>query len=184
MKGFKFIILFTLLSLASGHAEDENLDHLATGNEEFEFNRFTAEYIQLKIQEQVRVSCRKNMCTMFATSTKGHRFTTQFMVGEGNPMNGGLGGTGNGGVVIVPGGGVGGIEAGPYIGLTVQYSYSTCTEKIKVPEPLFVAMSSFMYHFVNEDGTPRRGFTPADEAMILFYSTIMKQANGCKDGNS
>ncbi len=178
----RLLILMSLLLSTLSYAQDEaNLDHLAAGNEEFEYTRYTEEYIQLKIQEQVKVSCRKNMCTMFATSTQGHKFSTQFMVGEGMPMNGNIGG---GGVVILPGGGIGGgFQTGPYIGLTLQYTYSTCTQKIKVPEPLFVAMSSFMYHFVNEDGTPRRGFTPADEAMILFYSTIMKQANGCKEQN-
>jgi hypothetical protein len=40
-------------------------------------------------------------------------------------------------------------------------------------------MNRYMYGLISEDGGIRRGFTPADEAMIMFYSTIMKQASGC-----
>jgi hypothetical protein len=39
-----------------------------------------------------------------------------------------------------------------------------------------------MYGLISEEGGTRRGFTPADEAMIMFYSTIMKQATGCVAG--
>jgi hypothetical protein len=31
---------------------------------------------------------------------------------------------------------------------------------------------------MQETGETRKGFTPADEAMIMFYTTIMKQASG------
>jgi hypothetical protein len=36
-----------------------------------------------------------------------------------------------------------------------------------------------MYGLMAEDGGTRRGFTPADEAMIMFYTTIMSKASGC-----
>jgi hypothetical protein len=39
-----------------------------------------------------------------------------------------------------------------------------------------------MYGLMTETGETKRGFTPADEAMIMFYTTIMKQANGCQAG--
>lgn len=44
------------------------------------------------------------------------------------------------------------------------------------------ALNRYMYGLMTETGGTRRGFTPADEAMIMFYTTVMKQATGCVAG--
>ena len=91
-----------------------------------------------------------------------------------------MGGFSNGGgtTVIVPGTG-GNYSSEPFFGVSLRYTRAKCTQMVKVPRSLYIGINRYMYGLINEDGGTRRGFTPSDEAMIMFYSTIMKQASGC-----
>lgn len=158
----------------------QNMDStLGGGSTEFQYVKYTDEYIQMQIHESAQVNCKKGMCTLFSQTTNSQGFTVEFSVGQ-NASGGVNGSSGGGTVVVVPGTGSTSGTVQPYVGLTLRYNKGTCTQTVKVPESLYVAMNTFLYNFLNEDGTPVRGFTPADEAMIMFYSTIMKQASGCK----
>lgn len=173
------ISLLALILIAGTVYAAENLDNtLGGGSQEFEYVKYTDEYIQMKIHESAELNCKKGVCTLFAQTTNSQGFTVEFSIGEN--ANGGSTNGGNGSVIVVPGNGSSTNTVQPYIGLTLRYNVGTCTQKVKVPESLYVSMNTFLYNFMNEDGTPVRGFTPADEAMIMFYSTIMKQAAGCK----
>lgn len=202
------LLLALIVSMASVHADDntdpqndnsngtvttdkpsndDGIDDIAgDGADEFQYVRYTDEYIQLKIHDQAKVACKKGMCTLFVVNENNHFFGVDFTVGYGQ-QNGafGNGNLGNGTGVVVVGGGNGGFndDPEPFVAMTARWGINRCTQKIKVPKALYISMNTYLYNLINEDGTPRRGFTPADEAMIMFYTTIMKQASACSGNN-
>lgn len=117
------------------------------------------------------------MCTLFSVSNSGDEFKISFNVGTGDQNY-----DGNSNIIIVPGNSDNSSlnNNNQFVGLNVSYTYKTCEQEIKVPRSLYIAMNTYMYGLISEEGTTRRNFTPADEAMIIFYSTIIKQATGCK----
>lgn len=155
--------------------EDDLFEQIAGGEDEFEFIRYTPEYIQMSIREDMKVACKKGLCTLFAISESGDEFKAEFNVGQGDQDT-----DGGSSVVIVPGNGYTPTSTdSEYLGLSLSYTYRRCTQEVKVPRSLYIAMNTYMYGLISEEGTTRRAFTPADEAMIIFYSTIIKQASGC-----
>ncbi len=175
-KMFAFsLLLLNCLSLQANSTLDETL---GGGSQEFEYVKYSDQYIQMKIHQNAQVNCKDGLCVLFSQTTHSNNFSMEFSVGE-NASGGSYSGSSNGTVVVVPSSSSSSTVQ-PYVGLTLKYSVGNCTQNIKVPESLYVAMNTFLYHFITENGTPVRGFTPADEAMIMFYSTIMKQATGCK----
>ena len=56
----------------------------------------------------------------------------------------------------------------------------SCEQTVKVPRSLYYSLNRYIYGLLNSDSSTRRSFTPADEAMIIFYTTIAKQAQGCR----
>lgn len=148
-----------------------------SGNDEFEYEKFDNRSILLAIKRDMDIACDKaGLCTLSAVTSNDRRFTASFNVGEGNQMGNYNGGSGT--TVIVPGSQTStGTE--PYFGLSLRFTIGRCTQNIKVPRALYISMNRYMYGLMTEEGGTRRGFTPADEAMIMFYSTIMKQATGC-----
>lgn len=185
----KHLLLTALMLLAFGKSfanetgngdfnnEDELFETIAGGDEGFEFIRYSPEYVQMSIHDDMKVACKKAMCTLFSLNNSGDEFKISFSVGEGEQNF-----EGGNNIIIVPGSGqdYGGSDSNRFIGLNVSYTYKTCEQEIKVPRSLYIAMNTYMYGLITEAGTTRRNFTPADEAMIIFYSTIIKQATGCK----
>ncbi len=157
-------------------------DRFGGGNDEFEFEVFDNRSILVAIKRDMDIACNHaGLCTLSAVTSNDSRFTAQFNVGEGSQNGGWNSGNGGGTTVIVPNGGscTTGCNSEPYYGLSLRYSRGTCTQTVRVPRALYISMNRYMYGLMAEDGGTRRGFTPADEAMIMFYSTIMKQASGC-----
>jgi hypothetical protein len=152
-----------------------------TENDEFEFEKFDNETILLAIKKDMDIACNKQgLCTLSAVTSNDNRFTIQLNIGQGYNMGGVSGGSGT--TVIVPGASGQTYSSEPYYGVSVRYTISKCTQMIKVPRSLYISLNRYMYGLISEEGGTRRGFTPADEAMIMFYSTIMKQATGCVAG--
>jgi hypothetical protein len=147
-------------------------------NDEFEFERFDNESVLIAIRKDMEIACGKEgLCTLSAVSSNDRRFTVQFYIGQGNNMNGMN--TGNGTTVIVPGNNGSIYGNGGFYGVNLKFTTGRCTQAIKVPRSLYISINRYLYSLMSDDGGTRRGFTPADEAMIMFYSTIMKQATGC-----
>ena len=156
-------------------------DRFGSGNDEFEFEKFENHYVLVAIKRDMDIACDKQgLCTLSAVTSHDHRFSAQFSIGEGNSMSGMNSGSGT--TVIVPGATGNAYDSQPYYGLSLRYTAGKCTQLIKVPRSLYISINRYMYGLMNEDGGTRRGFTPSDEAMIMFYSTIMKQATGCVAG--
>ncbi len=183
MKEIKFLVLMLLsFSLSVAVVADSDFDSIAGGSDEFSYIKNQGELL-LKIQRDVELVCKEGLCTLFAVDTDHNDFSIEFNVGYGD--DNGYYGNGTGSVVVLPGNGStsssNSDEKLPVtIGFKAKYSVGNCTQQVKVPETLYMSMNVFLAGLLNNDGTPRKGFTPADEAMIMFYTTIMKQANGCK----
>lgn len=156
-------------------------DMFGGGTDEFEFERFSDDRILVAIDEDAAVNCDKQgLCTLSAITTNSRTFSVNFNIGQGNNASGGFGGygEGNGGTTINIGDD-NQDENREHWGVNVQYKIGSCTQKVKVPRALFYSMNRYLYGLMTEEGSVRRGFTPADEAMILFYTTILNKASGC-----
>lgn len=189
MAHFIHLLVLPFLILNAAYAQDHNdpsqvdittdyEERFGKGNDEFEFEKFDNESVLVMIKRDMDVACdKKGLCTLSAVTSNDRRFTTQFVVGQGNNMAGMN--TGSGTTVILPGSSGYNYSNEPYFGLILRFTTGRCSQNIRVPRSLYISINRYMYGLMNDDGGTRRGFTPADEAMIMFYSTIMKQATGC-----
>lgn len=179
----KLLLALSLLStLAVPTFADDIDDIFNPGEGEFEFDRFSNEGILLKIDQDARIACSNDgQCKLSSVRTDSKGWEVSFNVGQGGGINSGSGTT------IITGGYDGkndGCNTCDQLnwGLTVAYRSGQCVQTVMVPRSLYYAMNRYMYGLMTETGETKRGFTPADEAMIMFYTTIMKQANGCQAG--
>lgn len=173
------ILLFPLATLAQDHNDDVDAT-FSSGSREFEFERFDDQSILMAINADANIACsRAGLCRLSSVTSKDQRFTVQFNFGEGNSWNMG---SGTGTNIIIPGSGSTFGNNAPYYGVTVRYTTGRCTQTINVPRAVYYALNRYMYGLMTETGGTRRGFTPADEAMIMFYTTVSKQATGCVAG--
>ena len=172
------ITLLALLFTVTSFAGDVD-DIFAGGEREFEFERFSDNGILLAIDEDAELACSNGLCTLHSVSNTYGGFEVAFNVGEGNPQSTGTGTTIYTGDYKPDGDGQCNECIQPYWGITIKYRRGRCTQKINVPRSVYYAINRYMYGLMTEEGGTRRGFTPADEAMIMFYTTIMSKASGC-----
>ncbi len=187
-----FLAVIGLLTLVSGPVMADNIDDLFAGGEdrEFEFERFSEANVMEAISHDAGIACRHGLCTLTSNDTRYKEFTINMNGGMGNNSSGGFGGygPGEGGYnIILPGTGGGSsplanmpFESRLHANINIQLKVGTCSRSVKIPRSLYYAINRYMYGLMNEDSTTRRSFTPADEAMILFYTTVMKEASACK----
>jgi hypothetical protein len=186
----KLLTVFSLVFLISGSVMADNIDDLFAGGEdrEFEFARFSEANVMEAISNDAGMACRHGLCTLTSNDTRFKEFTINMNGGIGNNESGGFGGYGpgsGGGIgIFLPnnGGNLANIplEDRLHANINIQLKVGTCTRTVKIPRSLYYAINRYMYGLMNEDSTTRRSFTPADEAMILFYTTVMKEASACK----
>ena len=181
----KNLLLILALAFSVNTVMADSIDDLfgAGEDQEFEFERFEESHVMKAIAHDAGMVCKKGLCKLTSVDTKWKEFTINMNGGLGNNASGGFGGFGDGdGTFINFDGGnqPQNIEDRLHAGINMQISVGTCVRSVNVPRALFYSIQRYMYGLMNEDSTTRRSFTPADEAMILFYTTVMKQANGCK----
>lgn len=71
----------------------------------------------------------------------------------------------------------------PIIYLDETNSYTTtvlrkgdvCTKQVKVPYPVYKSIAAIMSTLDGSNGEPPPAFTPAQQTMLLFYTTLMQQ---------
>lgn len=71
----------------------------------------------------------------------------------------------------------------PIIYLDDSNSYTTtvvrkgdvCTKQVKVPYPVYQSIAAIMSTLDGSSGEPPPAFTPAQQTMLLFYTTLMQQ---------
>jgi hypothetical protein len=190
----KLLTVFSLMAVFSGQVMADNIDDLFAGGEdrEFEFERFSEANVMEAISHDAGMSCKKGLCVLTSNDTRFKEFTIVMNGGMGNNSSNGFGGYGpgnnNGGGIGIflptTGGGTNygdlPFESRLHANINIQLKVGTCSRSVKIPRSLYYAINRYMYGLMNEDSTTRRSFTPADEAMILFYTTVMKEASACK----
>ncbi len=182
----KNLLLIITLAFSVNTVMADSIDDLFGSGEdqEFEFERFEENNIMKAIAHDASIVCKKGLCKLTSVDTKWKEFSINMNAGLGNNASGGFGGfgDGNGTLINFNNNNAGGmsLEDRAHAGINMQISVGTCVRNVNVPRSLYYSIQRYMYGLMNEDSTTRRSFTPADEAMILFYTTVMKQANGCK----
>lgn len=170
------IILASVMTIARASDIDDAFD---PGDGEFKFKRFSTEGILLEIDKDAKIACTADgLCKLSSVRSDSNGWETSFNVGQGG------GTTSNGGTTIITGGydSASTCPTCTHWGITITYRVNHCTQTVLVPKSLYYAMNRYMYGLLAENGDTKKGFTPADEAMIMFYTTIMKQATGCSGG--
>ncbi len=170
----KKLLLMLMFLLGSATFAGDIDDMFGDGEDDFEFERFSDNRILLAIDQDAEVACHAGLCTLHSVSNTYGGWEVSFNVGEGQS-------SGSTGSTNIYTGGSSTCDDCPrdYWGIEVSYSRGNCTQEINVPRSVYYAVNRYMYGLMTETGGTRRGFTPADEAMIMFYTTIMSKANGC-----
>jgi len=58
---------------------------------------------------------------------------------------------------------------------TIVRKGNTCTKQVKVPWSVYQSISAIMSSLDGSSGEPPPAFTPAQQTMLLFYTTLMQQ---------
>jgi hypothetical protein len=58
---------------------------------------------------------------------------------------------------------------------TVVRKGDVCTKQVKVPWSVYQSIASIMSSLDGTNGEPPPAFTPAQQTMLLFYTTLMQQ---------
>lgn len=179
-------LLITLMWLFVGTSlfADTIDDVFNPGITSFAFEKAADNNIMLAIEKDAQIACKPNgQCILSSLQSDNKGWETSFNVGQG--INYGN----SAGTTII----TGGYDTGSnncnnclptHWGITISFHSTHCQQQILVPRSLYYAMNRYLYGLLQENGEPRKGFTPADETMIIFYSTIMKQASSTANCNT
>ncbi len=162
-------------ALAAGLAHASEFDGGAPELKDGPPARYSDGYLEWQISRGAEFACKGDRCELASTDSQGKSFTVEFHTGYGS-QNSGSGGSGG---VIIINGQPELVPQQPFVGVTLRYTRSSCSQQVNVPRSLYVAMNIYLYRLLNEDGSPERVMTPAQQTMILFYTTILNQAKGC-----
>lgn len=174
-----FILALSCLSLVT-YAGDID-DYFGGGEDTYDFEqRYSDADILMQVDRDAAVACNGSLCTLHSVTNRYGGFEVEFTVGQN------LNNTNGSGAVIITGNGKDGYDTtcdtcdeGISWGVTLRYAKGQCTQTIDVPVSVYKAINTYMYGLIRQGGGTRSGFTPADESMIMFYTTIMSQATGC-----
>jgi hypothetical protein len=65
-------------------------------------------------------------------------------------------------------------SANPYIS-KVTWKDDTCSKQVRVPRDVYVSILSVMKSISGSNGSAAPALTPAQQTILLFYSTLMQQ---------
>lgn len=146
---------------------------------------YTEAEIQRKIAQEMTVACKGNMCKIAGTDSSGSGWTVSFNVGYG--AQSGYGGWNNGGpngtgVIVIGNPGTASHNPSYSAGINVTYRNFECESRLMVTPAIYRFVQTYMYNMVNTDGSVKRNFSPADQTVILFYTTMLNKVEACKSG--
>jgi hypothetical protein len=173
----KLALLLSLLIFSISISANEIDDEFGVGDTSFLLERSANNDIMLTIEKDAKIACLPNgQCVLSSVQNDNKGWDLSFSVGQG------FGYGNNSGTTIITGGHDSSYDGCPSCrpvnwGLSITHHAYKCTQKVMVPRSLYIAMNRYLYGLIQENGDPRKAFTPADETMIIFYSTIMKQAS-------
>ncbi|QDK37255.1 protease [Bdellovibrio sp. NC01] len=129
--------------------------------------------IQKKIAQEMEIACSGNLCKIVGTDGQGQGWTVSFNVGYGNNNN-------NNGTAIYIGDNPNNANNMNWnAGITVTYKNYTCQSSLRVTPAVYRFVNTYMYNMVNSDGSTKRNFSPADQTVILFYTTMLNKVESC-----
>lgn len=175
----KKVLKLTLVSLVL--ASMAHADEFDGGSPEYDPRpnpHYSETEIQRKIENEMAVACRGNLCSIVGTDSAGSGWTVSFQVGYGNNQ----GGSGNN-FYIGEGSNNNNNNGDYYAGITVTYKNYVCNSTLRVTPSVYRFVNTYMYNMVNADGSTKRNFSPADQTVILFYTTMLNKVDNCKPVN-
>ena len=132
--------------------------------------------IQKKIQNEMAIACSKNLCKIAGQDSHGSGWTVSFQIGYGGGNNSG----GSGGTVII--GGNNNSSSQPNATINITYKSYQCHSDLLVTPSIYRFVNTYLYNMVNSDGSVKRNFSPADQTVILFYTTLLSKVESCSGG--
>jgi hypothetical protein len=174
------LLAINLISFIALSVKADEIDEMFAGgkNREFEFERFHETNVMEAIAHDAGIVCKDGLCTLNSVGTKYTEFSVDMSGGLGASTNnnsfGGFGGNYNiNNNHLEP-------EDRTFASMNIKFLKGKCEQTVMVPRSLYYSINRYMYGLMNEDSTTRKSFTPADEAMIMFYTTISKNAGSCR----
>ena len=173
----RLFIAFSFLIYTSVLLADSIDSEFGEGERSFLLEKSTNNDIMLTIEKDAKIACQPSgQCVLSSIQNDNKGWDVSFNVGQGFGY-GGINGT-----TIITGGYDNTYDncqncQPVHWGITITHHAYHCTQKVMVPRSLYISMNRYLYGLLQENGEPRKGLTPADETMIIFYSTIMKQAS-------
>lgn len=137
--------------------------------------QYTEVELQKKIENEMAVACSGNLCKIVGQDSSGSGWTVQFQVGYGRVNNNGTGDT------IYIGDRWGDNRNGNdgFASITVTYKNYKCRSNLLVTPAVYRFVNTYLYNMVNSDGSVKRNFSPADQTVVLFYTTMLNKVNSC-----
>lgn len=170
----KLLVLALTACALNAHADE--FDGGSPEYDERPNQNYTESEIQRKIANEMSVACKGNLCSIVGTDQQGSGWTVSFNVGYGNPNSGGSGNN------FYIGEKASASENGAYAGVTVTYKNYKCNSTLRVTPAVYRFVNTYLYNMVNSDGSTKRNFSPADQTVILFYTTMLNKVDNC-NGN-
>lgn len=161
------VLIFVGLNAQSGEFDK--------GSTEFDPPGYSEAEIQQKIQNEMAIACSGNLCKIVGQDNQGSGWTVTFQIGYGNNTN-----TGNGDIIYV--GGTNNTNNGAFANITVSYKNFKCRSNLLVTPAVYRFVNTYLYNMVNADGSVKRNFSPADQTVILFYTTMLNKVDSCSNG--
>ncbi|MFN8792628.1 MAG: protease [Bdellovibrionales bacterium] len=139
-------------------------------------NRTDAD-IQKAIQNEMAIACSGNLCKIVGADNQGSSWTVSFSVGYGSSPNSGSGDT-----IYIGDQSANNNERG-YAGVTVTYKNYVCHSTLKVSPAVYQFVNTYMYNMINHDSSTKRNFSPAEQTVVLFYTTMLNKVENCKNAS-
>lgn len=150
-----------------------------TGTSEFDqpqVPNYSEAELQRKISNEMAIACSGNLCKIVGQDSAGSGWTVSFQIGYGNNQNLGTGDT-----IYIGGTNTTNPNQG-YANVTVTYKSYKCHSNLLVTPAVYRFVNTYLYNMVNSDGSVKRNFSPADQTVILFYTTMLNKVDSCSGG--
>jgi hypothetical protein len=129
-------------------------------------------------KDMANLACSGSLCTLFSVSINKKTFNVTTYVGDGMPGQQGSG-TNN----YYGNNQTGQTGASGKLGYGVQITWDNthCTKDVNVDKSVYDSVTTYMRELLNStpgESTTYPQFTPAEQTMILFYTTVMDLTKG------
>lgn len=127
-------------------------------------------------RDSQNITCEGSLCKLFSVNVHKQSFTVTTYVGDGMPM------MPNSGTNYYIGSGQNQLNQGKLgYGIMITWDRTNCSKVVNVDKSVYDAVTTYMKQLVNskpgEDPT-YPAFTPAEQTVILFYTTVMELVKG------